>query len=1536
MGIDQKITSDNYMQSAGGQVVRIWPIDRYAIPSRLTDRASEYHILKVPLLGQHYAKAGGTEGTGAQDWCGRTAASMTYNWYQLLEGGDPKARYISHWGQDRGYYLDLRLPTGSRAFHQKPDDPPFNEKVSGVKVGAGLEEVLQCTSNHLNAYPSSEKEQRDRYKKAEEIAESKPRVERAFKPMLDVLRGNNPVVFFSGFSTSDKQRDSAIHIILLTGYAYLPDTSGAEDLWLMVANPATFGNLVRIDASGIPPLLVAPSESNDLAALERLGPQHNLIRLDHGDWTNARAALGLIRARRLFQPNERSIMRYDLLMDYWAEGTTETWGRGGLFYYRDTPIEAPPEAVETSLRDMPVTFPFDGAGDAPSPVRYLFLNEKQPGGGYYPLGLHQNLHSGVHLRPLNPPGPLAPVRCLAPGYVVATRLSEALPAGFVNAGDNEGAEKRALVQEIAQGSNAFVLVRHVLDEIPDENHSGVSKTFTFYTLYMHLASPDWSQDEIAAEYAKVPWLNALVRRRNGTVIAIDPVPPTTYLPTTKPEETVLRGQTLGIIGATFVNEEKVDLHPNEPNRTVAVWQAPEGDVTEALDALASGKVLTFCRPSIVVGRGEALGYVQAADEGFLHWEILAPAGEPHGLEALLDFATEKLGLGADTFKRFQEKTENNFFDPADGELAELLGMLPDDDGDKEGKLDPEYDPSELVSLYQGPEGLVFTPGLPVDPQGTTGREVYPLKIALEDFRGAMPAGPQKLTMRFDPPDLPAQTVTFDPKKDQLEVQVPAAARKIIFETADCYIEIGSTRTTPEEDGALLRRLAGARLRQVVLAHLNGWSKEGLLAEMKARFESDDSELTPYAEATAFWAHDEVSVVGEDGNEKKLFADAPGEDQLAAKTKLAHAHPVIVGWLLGLLVKHNIARFRDEFPPVQGAQAVEKLLYLGWTPTYAEPRPRRVGDLVHAVAVASAPVEGAEALALQARIAGADAPIVIARRRYREGVIAEAVNCPFWGLVTLEVASQSPEVGQVALEVLVPELGVLGSPVKDRKAGTHTLTLHFTANPPVAIDGFVVMETWTVEAGATPEGQGSEASVSIPIQARRALPAQTGNLQYDETGQFIVAAKDGKKPISTNFAFSEYHAKRTGTEAFRVSRALVDLVQSVRTAYEAAQKKATATVADRNAAQVTLVAIAADGLSVRLKCSSDKKGYHARLAAAATECAKTPATAEDLGDEVRLTAPPPADDAPLVATFDASEAYGKLVAEASLGPTQELHVRFGVCFQNGGRLARVPTSDQAGKGTEDVTRGALRRTAPSGVLEAWEAAPSVKLRKAQFGAIRTTVQGSSLILSAALHGDAKDWAAAKPAFVYKDKDGKEKTLGDKSRNDNLLTATIASFGDKSHANAKLRFEARVTNPNALFNGEKIAIEPVSLDYDTTPRLEKPRLTWTATDLEVRCMALAFPTFNVLELGVYKLGATGEEDTLLGRVADFDNKNPKGAKYAGAPDGQGLLVGRIGRAAVAKSLAEGDRIRVELRRSEGNEKVLETKIKAVSAETTVPAA
>jgi hypothetical protein len=737
---------------------RYWPDWKYELPDKLLASLDEYHILKVPLLGQHYP-------AGPPDWCGRTACSMAFNYYQLVQGGDFESKFITHWnGGQPGRFVDLRYPGGERAFHKKPTEAPHGINLEGYAVSnpdykggdvalvtppSNFEDDLpgKFTASHILGFSSSVVLRHDlsnRKQLAAQIANTPSLIESHLATVLEAVSSNNPVIFYSGFSM---RRSAPIHLILITGYAYLKDDTGRH-LWLAVADPATHETKIQSGMHSVP----SPKTAHDLDALSQLSGKHDMIRVIPGNWNAAKASLVLIRVRKLFEENTVSSVRDDLYMDY------DGHNKGGAFIYSHRPTPAPPECVFTNV-SYSVAYPMDGRKERYRPVNCYAMTE-EAAKGLFPLGSQRNLHSGVHLelssfsRTPPPPPPVkaasseAPtplpqaqhreVRCLASGYIVAVRLANALPepmqapatgdaaakTGDAGQGAKKGLEANELSREFAGNHNSFILVRHDVEEfIPkkpqeqpqqeqkqkqDQKQKQEPKRFTFYSLYMHLVPPDWTR---AGTYQDVAWLKVLARR-DGSLSVLDPrheaFQQVRWLQgalkgaDATQEIITKKGGSFTTMGSELSKPQTFQLGDENGGFIRAVFKQPDRDLSELHQALVGGEIVTLCHPYLKVRAGELLGYLddksEAVGQGFLHWEVLAPS-EPGQLEQFLRFAEEKLGLssgGKPFFELFEEKEQNNYFDPPaaqtgserTGELESLLKLAPvlEQLGDEEKKL----------------------------------------------------------------------------------------------------------------------------------------------------------------------------------------------------------------------------------------------------------------------------------------------------------------------------------------------------------------------------------------------------------------------------------------------------------------------------------------------------------------------------------------------------------------------------------------------------------------------------------------------------------------------------------------------------------------------------------------------------------------------------------------------------------------------------------------------------------------------------------
>lgn len=1001
---------------------RYWPDWKYELPDKLLASLDEYHILKVPLLGQHYPG-------GPSDWCGRTACSMAFNYYQFVQGGDFESKFITHWnGGQQGRFVDLRYPGGPRAFHTRPVDGPHGVNLSGYAVSdsaykAGDAAVVSAPSKFdgsvgYNAsvilnFSSSMVLRHDlanRKQLAARIANTPSLIESSLATILEAVSSNNPVIFYSGFSM---RRSAPIHLILITGYAYLKDDTGRH-LWLAVADPATHESKIQAGMFSVP----SPKTPHDLDALAQLSGKHDMIRVIPGNWNAAKASLVLIRARKLFEENTISSVRDDLYMDY--DGAN----KGGAFIYSHRPTPAPPECIFTNV-SRSVAYPMDGRKERYRPVNCYAMTE-EAAKGLFPLGSQRNLHSGVHLElssfsqaPASAPRALhREVRCLAPGYIVAVRLANALPeskqspaAGNATAktseagqGAKKGLEANELSREFAGNHNSFILVRHDVEEfIPKKPQEQTQqqqepKRFTFYSLYMHLVPPDWKK---AGTYQDVAWLKVLARR-DGSLSVLDPHHEAFQqvrwlqgaLEGADASQEIIpkKGGSFSTIGSELSKPQTFQLGGENGDFIRAVFKQPDRDLSELHQSLTAGEVVTLCHPYLKVRAGELLGYLddksEAVGQGFLHWEVLAPS-EPGQLEQFLRFAEEKLGLsstGKPFFEFFEEKEQNNYFDPPaaqsgserTGELESLLKLAPvlEQLGDEEKKLlasfQNTYDQGVLRRLLGSSRALPFyAPGSEDKPAEETVLG-YPVDVLLENYKNCLPAGAYKLRFTFDPPSLAPVEVDYDGRKTRLRITVPARARKIFVQPVtpgSLFLQSGSAPGKDErlkKDVEHFKALTSVRWRNVVLRHLNEWSPDNIVKQVLEHLKAHKQlVLGPdVLDATDEQGAKEIiqkyaEAIGWWANKEKPVLGPQGDEkplfadnpdgEQLPKSTLLD-NPHPVTFAWLLMLLTRHNFIQFADVPLWHSEELKKLVAVGWLPAREQQESRRVGELLHVGAV----------------------------------------------------------------------------------------------------------------------------------------------------------------------------------------------------------------------------------------------------------------------------------------------------------------------------------------------------------------------------------------------------------------------------------------------------------------------------------------------------------------------------------------------------------------------------------------------------------
>ena len=1445
---------------------RYLPDWKYELPDELLSSLDEYHILKVPLLGQHYKG-------GPQDWCGRTSSSMAFNYYQLIQGGDVASKFITHWNAGTpGNFVDLRYPGGERAFHTDPVKSPHTSNVQGYSVYGVAEDggdgfVVQPPFDFAEAVKDQKLntgailgfrpgvilpyDEPNRQARAAEIAISPQHIASRLETILQALTSNNPVILYSGFSLT---LNAPVHLILIVGYAYVTDDTGRH-LWFVIADPATQQRKI---SSGMltPPTPKAPT---DVAGIKSLNGKHDLIRIISGEWDSAQASLVMIRARKLFEDNPLSTVRGDLFMDY-----CENNRKGGTFMYSHRWTPVPPELLYTNVMRS-VAFPFDDKKERFRPSN-CYIHTESATAGLFPIGSQRNLHSGVHLESSRFAPVGKAVRSFAPGYVVAVRMVKALPTppdakDAKKDEENPGIQSNTLAQELAGNHNSFILVRHDVEEfIPKKSEGGPEpERFCFYSLYMHLAPPDWND---ATTYQDVSWLKTLARR-DGCVAVIDPQHPSYQqvkwlqgVPEGQADGGALaqlKGGKLNTMGAGLGMPQPLELGEPREDLIRAVWKRPDQDLEELHDALRNGEIVTIPHPYLKVRAGELLGYIDSKSrdgEGFLHWEVFAPSSSGQ-LKELLEFAEDKLGLGRGFFKFFEETHKpNNYFDPPavsgkQGELDELLKLAPASkyQGEQESQalksFQTSYDAGVLQRLLSSPKGLAFSE----EEDPGSAEPDYPAEVFLENFKDCLPPGSYKLKFTFEPGSK-EQTVPYDGKQASVHIRIPARAKKISVEPEGFFIQPGGGPDPDalKKDVKHFRNLVSTRWRNVILRHVNDWSEKGITEQLKAHLEvrgklqigdrlldNADPEQTKkdievLAKSVAWWGHSsEKAVLGPGEQGDPLFAGAPSNDeQLPDDTFLDHVHPVTLAWTLMVLARHSIIRFTDK--PVWRSEDMKKVGAVGWLPARSKRQPLRLGE--HLTACALQRGNGSEPVTLKMN---GKVPLILGDGKFVEGMFIQPLEFPAWGKWALDNLGGDP-LGSLDVEGLRPSLLETDQPDADTqsavdKNGPVKLTgarrswrIAFQKNCPRFLRGWLTLRCWqggaNVEIPKEPEKYTTE--LAIPIEAREdtAFNEQAGFATVDGFVQ-QGTVKDVNTYITQHFTFKTFldAVKKPEPNAPpaaagsvpRLAWELVEAVERVQVAYAPRQR-------------LTLSALSPDGLSIQLKGIDP-----AKLEKAVSDVTKqgwiTSSSKLDKGAMLIQVAPPEqsGNAGEVVLEFDLTATFAELFKK--LGSGEQIAIQMGCFFPNGGGALdkRLLPADTVGVQPTEVKLAELKSLAQAGYLEQWStAAPEVLVRPG-LGAPTWSLTANGLSLSAELRGgDMKFWQAATPIINIGRADGSKenpsKVIGTPGAQ--LYVTRKVNFADVPKAT--LNIAAAVRKKDVVLGAEKITIPPTETKkYEVKP-------------------------------------------------------------------------------------------------------------------------
>ena len=1095
-----------------------------------------------------------------------------------------------------------------------------------------------------------------------------------------------------------------------------------------------------------------------------------------------------------------------------------------------------------------VAFPYGRAGKRESPIKYYFLNEAGDD-GFFPLGLKQNLHAGVHLNPPpGPSGPLVPITNAMPGYIVAARL---MAPG--TGGDNP------TVQRVSDGRYlGFVLVRHELFPVPAQPTSGGAspKIHPLYSLYMHLTPPGWGGAD-SEGFDQAPWLSTFLEMQHGGVVNLDPASPDVG-------KTFWAKRAVAPEAAEIVVHGQSQAIPAKRDGKLAalVKPSPE-DVGQAIRAFKEGSIVTFDRPLFPVSAGEIIGFVSEAPapkdragEGtsrhgarYLHWEVFSLAGGDGGVELLRKSAD---GI---TLKQLKEQRDDNFFgmpsdlnDSAPNEIKKTLGPTG-------AKVLDEIKTREYGDALQKyfNDGTTFV-------AGASKPFTYPLKVSLENPHQWNQSGTLEVTYWRAGKQIAKEQVSVPAGQASVTLQVPVEADELALWSAAFFLDTPEAAAKPDGRKArlasrvdLFNAVVPDRFRNVILEHLGEWTIKGLGKQLEARrkagqlaslmpggrdtnqaFDNLKKELRPLA----WWArkktnddpYGEVSVLGAETDEKTLFG--AGQELLPEDASIASMHPVTALWLADILAEKGTVGVTKAWPPVtlKRNEQTAKPPFLGllFKGTEVHVGTDAIAVLVqHGYQTGDATLASAVSFWLKS---GSDAAKVVGRAPLVEGVATLHLRLSVWG--DLELSATAGETARLeparkqdtTLKLQKPvlfgttfELGAVADKLRPRATGRFISQ----KGSPVALAGFITLDYWKFAKGtaASFDAPPTPGKVAVPALAVLVPGGERTENGLHLDGEFVVgAAKPKTNPkVTPDFSLQSFqsHPKFKQVfagEAFMLALPLAQRLQALRGLCRTAAPKG-------KDLSIAVKRLERDGLSLLVVPVSEKSADLDLLMSKVAELAQS-ALFEARRDEAETGAwlvYDPIDGAGTLSfEVDLGPALGQLAADALSAPGETLHARPRFLAPNGGHALPLgkPVLDPS-TGTLAASEQDIRSACGGELLELVADHNLPPVGRFEFGDMQVRMGRDKLYTQVELYGEASRWRAGRPTFRLK-VDGE--TVSPGTMKGSMLVADwdLVDKGGKPRKGRwgeTLEFKAELQQPQKVSNPPP----PVTLKVEIKPKL-----------------------------------------------------------------------------------------------------------------------
>jgi hypothetical protein len=1161
------------------------------------------------------------------------------------------------------------------------------------------------------------------------------------------------------------------------------------------------------------------------------------------------------------------------------------------------PDEAPPQ----------VFYPFGVEQRRESPLKYYYLNERGKG-GYFPVGLMQNLHGGIHLEPTA--AAKTPVRATMPGYIVAARLLAPSQGG-------DNGDVRRITDDRPLG---FVLLRHeVLDKSSNGSANGQAgsttgsdaKVHSLYSLYMHLAAPNWTAASPAPTEA--PWLASLLKMRFGGVVDLNPN-------SKEVGKTFWSKEALSPGDRSFKVYDRDEPLPAPKGRNIlALGKPTPDDVRQAIDALQEGAIVTFDRALFPVAAGETIGFIsenqplngQSAsslenkDARYLHWEMFSPSTEEGALKLLSDRA----GINK-LFNPVKELRQDNFLEMPSEEKKDTPNELQQMLGNAGERLVEQLNSDTYGDILQKHfnEGKNFFPGQP----DTAAQFTYPLDIVLDNtyqYKGDS-AGNCSLEVTYFKGDVSFKTekIPFKPDQGKLTLTVPAEADAIDLWAPDFFLDkpepAANENPRPkrlESRITLFEKAMNQHWRNLLLDHLNEWTSDGLNTQLEARRKAGHlDDLVDTTSQTVFdawkknirplswWCrrkndadpHGEVPILGAEAREKSIFG--PGNHLLPESANTLNVHPVTALWLIDILLEKESIAFRKTWPPetLKRDASTMKPLFLGLLSQDEKPA---VGVRLISILVQHGygTTDGTNAMDVQFwATPTADGslrytPQMLGRTSYQDGVAMLRTSFSFWGewrMHATDGANQQFEplqCGELSLLISKPELenqtlmldagrNVPGSNGKTRPLSMGSLK--FSRNWPLSLAGYVVLEYWKDVQGEPPSP--TPGAYAIPVVASRpVLDRVERGLKYQ--GDFIVGtAKDKNPKITADFSFQDFVSHRKLGQVFlgdvqtqfKLAIPLAQRLQELREACRPKNRKEKSVlpvVKRLYIGGLTLDVSTVSGTEPELDLLGEKLAQLSTSTFFQVERSAANAA-------ISITYVPPESAGPLNFEFDPGPALGLIAAETLSAKGETLHVRPRFIAPNGGHLLLSDKESPVGDVMKLITASLedIKSACGHDYLEAVADKLLPPVSRFEFGDISLKMGRGKLCTTVQLHGDLSQWAIAAP--IIKLKVGEE-SFPQATPAGSTITAQWDLFKDRKGKPLPGRWGGTLEFSVELSQPDKVATPPPPpppLTVHLTPRLDEIKQEIEATRLRLLGQASYMPTDIALHLTCERKDEAGQ--------------------------------------------------------------------------------